>query len=111
LQGLDYCNTHVTIQQHSLEHQCARDSLCAAELCNTDTSNCNTCMVKGAGFFAGAALLQLVGFRGTLLALAPAFLLASREVWFVVALPVFLSCVLGWSYMQVGAFMATWIIA
>ena len=109
--------------------------------------------LKGAGFFAGAALLQWLGFRGALFVLAgmlflvlvitalllpagvgkmkqkakftqvfsntPAvnwlsaarfFLFGARDVWFVVALPVFLTGVLGWSFMQVGGFLAVWVI-
>jgi predicted MFS family arabinose efflux permease len=38
------------------------------------------------------------------------FLFASRDVWFVVALPVFLKSQLNWSFSQVGAFMATWVV-
>jgi predicted MFS family arabinose efflux permease len=38
------------------------------------------------------------------------FLFASRDIWFVVALPVFLDEVLGWSYEGIGAFMAAWVI-
>lgn len=38
------------------------------------------------------------------------FLFASRDVWFVVALPVFLKSNLGWSFNQVGSFMAAWVI-
>ncbi|MGB0722489.1 MAG: organoarsenical effux MFS transporter ArsJ [Gammaproteobacteria bacterium] len=38
------------------------------------------------------------------------FLFGSRDVWFVVGLPVFLYEVLGWSFMQVGAFLALWVI-
>jgi len=38
------------------------------------------------------------------------FLFAARDIWFVVALPVFLHGVLGWSHTQTGAFMAAWII-
>jgi len=38
------------------------------------------------------------------------FLFASRDVWFVVALPVFLKSNLDWSFNQVGAFMAAWVI-
>lgn len=38
------------------------------------------------------------------------FLFGSRDVWFVVALPVFLYEVLGWSFTLVGTFMAVWII-
>lgn len=45
-----------------------------------------------------------------LLAAARVFLFASRDVWFVVGLPVFLRSVIGWSFWQVGAFMAIWII-
>lgn len=45
------------------------------------------------------------------LSLARLFLFGARDVWFVVALPVFLSLQLGWSHSQIGAFMASWIIA
>ena len=45
-----------------------------------------------------------------LLAGARVFLFASRDVWFVVGLPVFLSSVIGWNFWQVGTFMAVWII-
>jgi len=44
------------------------------------------------------------------LAAARLFLFGSRDVWFVVGLPVFLSEVLGWTFLEVGAFMALWII-
>ncbi|MCF6433961.1 organoarsenical effux MFS transporter ArsJ [Pseudoalteromonas sp. MMG022] len=37
-------------------------------------------------------------------------LFASRDVWFVVALPVFLSSTLGWDHTLIGSFMALWII-
>ncbi|MCU7853104.1 MAG: organoarsenical effux MFS transporter ArsJ [Candidatus Thiodiazotropha sp. (ex Monitilora ramsayi)] len=109
--------------------------------------------LKGFGFFAGAALLEWLGFRSALGILAgmlllvliitgillpsglgkmkskpkftqvfsriPAinwlssarfFLFGSRDVWFVVGLPVFLYEVLGWSFTQVGGFMALWVI-
>mgnify|MGYP005752964719 FL=1 len=109
--------------------------------------------LKGAGFFVGAALLQLIGFRGALALLAgllflvllvtaallpsgvgrmkarakftqvfshtPAinwlsaarfFLFGARDIWFVVALPVYLSAVLGWDHMAIGSFFALWII-
>jgi len=109
--------------------------------------------LKGIGFFLGAALLQLAGFRGALAVLSgglllvlvvtavllpsglgkskakpkfsqvfsktPAinwlsaarfFLFGSRDVWFVVGLPVFLYSVLGWSFMQVGGYLALWVI-
>jgi len=38
------------------------------------------------------------------------FLFASRDVWFVVGLPVFLSSVLNWSFTQIGGFLALWIV-
>ncbi|AKG21697.1 organoarsenical effux MFS transporter ArsJ [Calothrix sp. 336/3] len=38
------------------------------------------------------------------------FLFGSRDVWFVVALPVFLRSTLGWSFYQVGGFLACWVI-
>ena len=38
------------------------------------------------------------------------FLFGSRDVWFVVGLPVFLYSVLGWSFTQVGGFFALWVI-
>lgn len=38
------------------------------------------------------------------------FLFGARDVWFVVALPVYLQAVLSWSHTAVGAFMASWII-
>jgi len=44
------------------------------------------------------------------LAVARMFLFGARDVWFVVALPVFLSSVLGWQFWQAGGFMALWVI-
>ena len=113
--------------------------------------------LKGVGYFLGAYLLDLAGFRISLVILAgglflvlittlfllpkdigkaksksgsklkftqvfsntPAinwlsaarfFLFGSRDVWFVVALPVFLVEVLNWNFTEVGTFMALWII-
>jgi predicted MFS family arabinose efflux permease len=45
-----------------------------------------------------------------LLSAARLFLFAARDVWFVVALPVFLQLELGWSSISVGTFLAAWII-
>lgn len=44
------------------------------------------------------------------LSLARLFLFAARDVWFVIAVPVFLAQQLQWSHWQVGSFMATWVI-
>ncbi|XHX79244.1 MAG: organoarsenical effux MFS transporter ArsJ [Stenomitos frigidus ULC029] len=45
-----------------------------------------------------------------ILSAARFFLFGSRDVWFVVGLPVFLRSVLGWSFYQVGGFLACWVI-
>ncbi len=45
-----------------------------------------------------------------LLSAARLCLFGARDVWFVVALPVFLSTSLGWDFWQVGGFLAAWII-
>lgn len=109
--------------------------------------------LKGAGFFVGAALLALGGFRIALVILSGSlfivliatiillpkelgrskskakftqifsktaeinwlsaarfFLFGARDVWFVVGLPVYLYSVLHWGFMEVGAFLALWVI-
>ncbi len=38
------------------------------------------------------------------------FLFGSRDVWFVVGLPVYLTSTLGWSFEQTGSFFALWIM-
>ena len=45
------------------------------------------------------------------LAAARLLLFGARDVWFVVALPVYLIAIMGWSSSFVGAFLATWVIA
>ncbi|WP_427983764.1 organoarsenical effux MFS transporter ArsJ [Agarivorans sp.] len=110
--------------------------------------------LKGFGFFLGGALLKLLGFQLSMLAMAGVlalvlmlslkllakdlgkakskakfsqlfsksrqinvlaaarlFLFAARDVWFVVALPVFLSAQLHWDHLQTGGFMACWVVA
>jgi len=109
--------------------------------------------LKGIGFFVGALLLSVVGFRVALgllaaiiavalvavlvlmredlgrpdasakfrhmfsnnpavnrLAAARIFLFASRDVWFVVALPVFFRSEHDWTFWQAGGFLALWTI-
>ncbi|TVP53264.1 MAG: MFS transporter [Halomonadaceae bacterium] len=44
------------------------------------------------------------------LSAARLFLFSARDVWFVVALPVYLHTVFGWDFWQVGGFMAIWVI-
>ncbi len=44
------------------------------------------------------------------LSLARFFLFASRDIWFVVALPIYLHDVLDWSFYGVGGFLAAWVI-
>ncbi|WP_315290047.1 organoarsenical effux MFS transporter ArsJ [Pseudomonas oleovorans] len=45
-----------------------------------------------------------------ILSAARLFLFGARDVWFVVALPVYLSTVFGWDFWIVGGFLARWII-
>lgn len=45
-----------------------------------------------------------------ILSAARMFLFGSRDVWFVVALPVYLSSVFGWDFWKVGGFLAAWVI-
>ncbi|MGF6223094.1 organoarsenical effux MFS transporter ArsJ [Pseudomonas sp. YL-218 TE3947] len=45
-----------------------------------------------------------------ILSAARMFLFGARDVWFVVALPVYLSSVFGWDFWKVGGFLATWVI-
>lgn len=108
--------------------------------------------LKGLGFFVGAFLLEVFGFKNALfiqasvlfiiflsgkflpknlgkikakikfkqlfskskainiLSLARFFLFGARDIWFVVALPVFLRTNLGWSFIHVGTYMACWVI-
>ncbi|MFP5489289.1 MAG: organoarsenical effux MFS transporter ArsJ [Acidimicrobiia bacterium] len=44
------------------------------------------------------------------LSAARVFLFGSRDIWFVVALPIFLTEELGWSFEGIGAFLAAWVI-
>lgn len=44
------------------------------------------------------------------LSAARLFLFGARDVWFVVALPVFLQVQLDWSHNQVGALLAAWLV-
>ena len=45
-----------------------------------------------------------------ILSAARLFLFGARDVWFVVALPVYLSSVFGWDFWMVGGFLAAWVI-
>ena len=45
-----------------------------------------------------------------ILSAARLFLFAARDVWFVVGVPIFAYDVLGWSFVQVGTFLALWVI-
>ncbi len=45
------------------------------------------------------------------LSLARLFLFGARDIWFVVAVPVYLAETVGWSSSFVGTFMALWVIA
>lgn len=45
-----------------------------------------------------------------ILSAARLFLFASRDVWFVVALPIYLASTFGWEHAVVGSFIAVWVI-
>ena len=45
------------------------------------------------------------------LSAARIFLFGARDVWFVIALPVYLSSVFGWEFWMVGGFLALWVSA
>lgn len=44
------------------------------------------------------------------LSAARLFLFGARDVWFVIALPVYLSATLGWNFWAVGSYLAVWVI-
>lgn len=46
-----------------------------------------------------------------ILSAARLFLFGARDVWFVVALPIYLGSVFGWDHIWVGSFLACWIVA
>jgi len=45
-----------------------------------------------------------------ILSAARFFLFGARDIWFVVGVPVFLSVALGWTFTEVGSFLALWVI-
>jgi predicted MFS family arabinose efflux permease len=45
-----------------------------------------------------------------LLSAARFFLFGARDVWFVVGAPLFLAAALGWGFVEVGGFLAAWVI-
>jgi MFS family permease len=45
------------------------------------------------------------------LSAARVFLFGSRDIWFVVGLPLFLATALGWGHAEVGGYMAMWVMA
>jgi len=61
---------------------------------------------------AKARFRQMFSNRRAVNVLAGAriFLFAGRDVWFVVGVPVYLRTELGWTFWQVGAFLAVWVI-
>ncbi|MEH6632476.1 MAG: organoarsenical effux MFS transporter ArsJ [Halopseudomonas aestusnigri] len=59
--------------------------------------------IRGKELFSKSKEINILSFSRI-------FLFASRDVWFVVGLPVFLYSALGWSFDEVGAFMALWVI-
>ncbi|SJZ39471.1 putative transporter [Vibrio cincinnatiensis] len=48
--------------------------------------------------------------RVNILSAARMFLFGARDVWFVIALPIYLGSVFGWGHSTVGGFLALWVI-
>ncbi|OLQ93692.1 MFS transporter permease [Vibrio ponticus] len=46
-----------------------------------------------------------------ILSAARMFLFGARDVWFVIALPIYLGSTFGWQHLWVGSFLALWVIA
>ncbi|WP_194438087.1 organoarsenical effux MFS transporter ArsJ [Vibrio fluminensis] len=46
-----------------------------------------------------------------ILSAARMFLFGARDVWFVIALPIYLGSTFGWPHLWVGGFLALWVIA
>ena len=61
---------------------------------------------------AKVSFASLIPPRGPIrwLSASRLFLFGARDVWFVLALPIFLGSVLGWDFHETGGFLALWII-
>lgn len=71
------------------------------------------CLKKNLGKMSGKPTFRQIFAKSRAinqLSAARLFLFGARDVWFVVALPVFLSQVLGWDFWQVGGFLALWVV-
>ena len=55
-------------------------------------------------------LYEVITRAINILSAARLFLFGARDVWFVVALPVYLAATFGWDFWQVGGFLALWVI-
>ncbi|UTW46129.1 organoarsenical effux MFS transporter ArsJ [bacterium SCSIO 12696] len=72
-----------------------------------------TCLGKDLGRASNKPKFRQVFSKSraiNILSVARLFLFGARDVWFVVALPVYLSSVLEWSHWTVGSFLACWVI-
>jgi len=76
--------------------------LCSMVYLNRDLGKSSTKPLFSQLFSKSRAVNCLSGAR--------LFLFAARDIWFVVALPVYLSSTLGWDGWAVGAFLAVWVI-
>ncbi len=45
-----------------------------------------------------------------ILSAARLFLFGARDVWFVIALPIYLASTFGWEHSAVGGFLAIWVM-
>lgn len=78
-------------------------TLCLSALNLTSTLSSKAYKPKFSEVFSSSQRVNLLSF-------ARLFLFASRDIWFVVALPVFLVMEQGFSSTSVGTFMALWVI-
>ena len=79
----------------------------------TTELQCALCAVKHLGKAKAKPKFREIFSKSraiNLLSAARMFLFGARDVWFVVALPVFLASTLGWDFWQVGGFLAAWVI-
>ena len=90
----DYKPFELLIVEHSLPGM-GSDAICR-EICKNDLQT--------------PILVMSTASSDIVLSLARFFLFGARDVWFVVALPVFLEASLGWRFWEIGGFLGLWVI-
>ena len=90
----DYKPFELLIVEHSLPGM-RSDAICR-EICKNDLQT--------------PILVMSTASSDIVLSLARFFLFGARDVWFAVALPVFLEASLGWRFWEIGGFLGLWVI-